>query len=183
MHGVIPTRTAIYNRRLDIDVVCPLCSHELETLKHLFCECMHVAPLWTAVSDCTLPANDVSFSVWLSQCLTSSTIGRKLQVIALCWSVWWWRNEVVWNNKVWQISYIVMEVQRLIYVWEGITAPTPSTIDNIAIPQNGVVWPEAVFLIYVDAIVVPDSDQVFFGCVVLDSNQNFIQPKMVQFSV
>nr|GMD76780.1 uncharacterized protein LOC109188561 [Ipomoea batatas] len=86
--------------------------------------------------------DDVTFSDWLAQCLTTGALGMKLKIIAICWSVWKWRNDVIWNNKTWQTTNVLMEVQRLMDAWEEVLIQMPITINNTVPLQNGDAWPE-----------------------------------------
>ncbi|XP_019170974.1 PREDICTED: uncharacterized protein LOC109166477 [Ipomoea nil] len=117
VHCIIPTRVALHNRRVDLDTMCPLCNLQPETLKHLFCQCIHTVSLWQNIADCNLPNDDMTFVVWLSAYLRDGNVQKVCSITALCWCLWQARNNLVWNNKPWQTDQIWLEYQRVAAEW------------------------------------------------------------------
>lgn len=68
---------------MEVDVLCPLCRSQPESLKHILCDCSYVSPLWSSQVHVPLPSAGMEFGTWLSGilCLVDNEI--KLWTVAL----------------------------------------------------------------------------------------------------
>ncbi|KAI3825780.1 hypothetical protein L1987_07420 [Smallanthus sonchifolius] len=103
----IPTRQALFKRKVNINsVCCPLCSKNVESVEHLFTSCFYATMLWGYISTwCKIPPMYV-FSVRdilkLREAILEDTKKRKaFEVIILValWSIRKLRNKVVFGGK------------------------------------------------------------------------------------
>nr|GMC98019.1 uncharacterized protein LOC109169324 [Ipomoea batatas] len=93
-------------------------NHDPETLTHLMCGCVCVAPLWLATLNEPPPEVEADGVGWLINTLVHGEELRKLRVVATWWNIWRSRNEIVWNNKNWNMLSTAHEVQRCVDAWQ-----------------------------------------------------------------
>ena len=104
-HQAIPVRGTLLKRGLDIDVVCPVCLGDIESIDHLFSECHIGRKVWElADKHHWFP---IQFSpdgyhqlTEMLQRVRSSRNPRLLQKLSfLIWSIWKEKNSVAFENK------------------------------------------------------------------------------------
>ncbi|XP_019155028.1 PREDICTED: uncharacterized protein LOC109151883 [Ipomoea nil] len=126
---------------------------------------------------CPLPSEDDDFAAWFSRCLTCGDSTLVMKCVLICWCIWKGRNELVWNNKVWQPSLIQNEVANTFVEWQGEATLVESEEmhgQNInTLPGDS----PGTMNIYVDATVFGDTDEAYFGVFVVDSNGEFVAVK------
>nr|GLL45588.1 uncharacterized protein LOC109164040 [Ipomoea trifida] len=115
----------VEDRHVEVDVICPLCCQYPESLKHLMCECMHVVPLWQSQGGGPLPDISEDFGAWLARRLLNDDTVIKLKCIALLWSIWRERNNLVWSRKPWHVPSIHLAVSRLLNDWQEADSTMP----------------------------------------------------------
>ncbi|XP_019150693.1 PREDICTED: uncharacterized protein LOC109147547 [Ipomoea nil] len=171
-------KAALVQHRVDVDAMCSLCNLHEESLKHLLCECQYVTPLWAEHTDILMPDVSVNFVSWMSNCIANGSMTMKLKCIALCWSRWRGRNDVVWNQVPWQEARIRTDAGRYFQTWQEQLQGSPyaNRHANPAIanrqpdPSSGdATIPTDVMQLYVDAAVFKDTNQASFGVVMLNN--------------
>lgn len=107
------------------DVMCALCHEEMETSVHLMSSCLKVREVWEACN-VWLTNLDASNSVPLSvHFLQFSRQGRnnrqrqgELAVwLAVVWSVWLLRNDIVFGSAVFDHEYLLDIIQFRSWNW------------------------------------------------------------------
>ena len=97
---------------LEDGVFCILCGYALESVSHLFLECMAVWRLWTAVLSregvlwCAPRCVADLLREWASLLAVSDSLLWDLIPYALCWSVWLARNDCVFQNAVFNFETV-----------------------------------------------------------------------------
>ncbi|XP_031101785.1 uncharacterized protein LOC116005682 [Ipomoea triloba] len=170
---VLPTRMALAGRGINVDPLCPLCHSFQETPLHLFKLCSHTCRLWDAISDLPMVCPGDSFAAWLSKVIE----GRKEVVVreclALCWSIWKCRNDLLWSNKTWEPGEVVRRSNALLVEWSMVQTASGITLNDSAVhavaptTDNGIT-------IHVDAAVFPNREEGFVSAVVHASDGRFL---------
>nr|GMD83770.1 uncharacterized protein LOC109174248 [Ipomoea batatas] len=115
--NILPVKTVLLQRRVEIPHDCPLCHKEVESRSHLFLDCEFSKPVW---DNTILPLHilEASFESWLSQVVDLDDEIKSRSIIAILWTVWKNRNEYVWNNKQWNVNAIRISVTNCIKDWQ-----------------------------------------------------------------
>nr|GMC81691.1 uncharacterized protein LOC109176397 [Ipomoea batatas] len=115
--NILPVKTVLLQRRVEIPPDCPLCHKEVESRSHLFLDCEFSKPVW---DNTILPLHilEASFESWLSQVVDLDDENKSRSIIAILWTVWKNRNEYVWNNKQWNVNAIRISVTNCIKDWQ-----------------------------------------------------------------
>lgn len=172
--AILPTRTILLGRGVMIDVECPLCHSHPETPLHLFRQCIHTSAFWDNILDVPVPAQDECFEGWLSWIFEIKDAHVILHCVALFWSIWLCRNEVVWNHKQWSPGDVTRLVSRLVDEWNSLgvngaesIAVAPMQLDHSMLSSNTIT-------IHVDAAVFPDRDDGFVAAVAHEGGSRFV---------
>jgi hypothetical protein len=122
----IPTKDNLWKRRVlqNQQSMCVLCGVEVETAVHLFLHCPCVAKVWYEVMKwlglvLIVPHNLVSSFGSLIACGKGKRGKVCLTVIwnSFMWSIWKFRNECVFDNKVVVVEELVDHVKFQAWKW------------------------------------------------------------------
>nr|GMD20609.1 uncharacterized protein LOC109153341 [Ipomoea batatas] len=89
---ILPVRTNLRKRRMNVTAECPLCSSAEETIIHIFLECPAVSPVWIAAGINTGPTA-TCFAGWLESWLTNSNDRITQKMADILWFIWCARND------------------------------------------------------------------------------------------
>ncbi|XP_031105168.1 uncharacterized protein LOC116010045 [Ipomoea triloba] len=144
--------SALHSRGVSVDIACPLCRQEPETLQHLMFECSQVALLWTDAThllDASLP-----FASWIESVITTGPGTLVLRCVANCWGIWRGRNDQIWNSKPWQVSRIQTEINKLLISWQQVMSEAANVVGQSMPHGETVTVGEGILKVFVDAAMV-----------------------------
>jgi hypothetical protein len=99
--GVTLTKDNLARRNWNGDTRCSFC-YSLETIQHLFVDCMYAKFLWRAVHILfgIAPPSSIEdlFNRWSKWGGNKHNISLLMAASTLCWAVWLTRNEVVFDK-------------------------------------------------------------------------------------
>ncbi|OMO85295.1 reverse transcriptase [Corchorus capsularis] len=100
--GIVPTRSLLFHRGFIVNLSCPFCNSEEETLQHLFRDCIVTQTFWQQAGFIFQPTSP--FDLWLKDNLLrkdyhqNPSIPFSLLFTHLLWEIWLERNQVVFKN-------------------------------------------------------------------------------------
>jgi hypothetical protein len=100
MHEAIPVKSALNNRGIQCQTLCPRCFQKEETLDHIFMKCHYATRIWFGsklgvnFNNCTL-----SFREWLIHTFNTLTEEDLSYTAALIYGIWLARNQEVFNFR------------------------------------------------------------------------------------
>jgi hypothetical protein len=106
------------------EAICPWCSQGIESSCHLFLHCHFSAAVWNALTRwlgvvILIPPNAlmayVTFVTHGSN--TKRRKGYSIVWLAFVWSLWKFRNDRIFNNKVASVEEVVDSIQHLSWRW------------------------------------------------------------------
>ncbi|PWA79609.1 RNA-directed DNA polymerase, eukaryota [Artemisia annua] len=123
--GRIPTAVALSRRNIQVmDVSCPLCGDDEETVDHLFTGCIISTVLWQHISSWCKVQNLFAFSFkdLLEAHNYVGLSGRAKDIfygiiIIGCWSIWKARNNLKFQQKKVRMEDFIGEVKALGFLW------------------------------------------------------------------
>ncbi|CAN1814412.1 Putative ribonuclease H protein At1g65750 [Linum perenne] len=128
--GVLPLRSTLRRRRINVPIECGLCGRHEETKRHVFAECevaedcWRHADLWVEIE--SLLAGHVSFDEMVHEILRTWNDDKKARWIVVMWSLWYERNQRVWQGKARPVSIVVEEGLAVTDEWKAARVKTPS---------------------------------------------------------
>lgn len=103
--GCLLTKTQLFQKHVDINVACPMCNQDPETIEHVLLNCSFARDCWRCWGGST--ANSDSFKEWLSSSYDSWDMKLRQGAAMLCWPIWKCRNELVWNQRSMEVAEVV----------------------------------------------------------------------------
>nr|GMD60263.1 uncharacterized protein LOC109146988 [Ipomoea batatas]GMD68297.1 uncharacterized protein LOC109146988 [Ipomoea batatas]GMD68301.1 uncharacterized protein LOC109146988 [Ipomoea batatas]GMD72653.1 uncharacterized protein LOC109146988 [Ipomoea batatas] len=103
---------------------------------------MHVVPLWQSQGGGPLPDISEDFGAWLARRLLNDDTMIKLKCIALLWSIWRERNNLVWSRKPWHVPSIHLAVSRLLNDWQEADSTMPGNNSLASPPMHAMIIPD-----------------------------------------
>lgn len=97
-------------------------------MHHLFLACPLVNPLRAGLVEGLPDGSNVNFELWLSNVLHMQEDETVRKAVALLWTIWWVRNDMVWNGKIWDSSGIKMMMGAIQGEWEDFGHPDTHAI-------------------------------------------------------
>lgn len=112
------TRDAILRSGIQIDdPSCLVCTHILETARHIFLGCLNADLVWTEISQWfNIPFYKVDFLEDLFQQASSvmaNDTRRRIRTILIMvrWHIWKARNDKIFNNSPWSLPCIIKYIK------------------------------------------------------------------------
>ncbi|XP_028115033.1 uncharacterized protein LOC114312942 [Camellia sinensis] len=98
--NIIPTRDRLWQRRVPIELGCDYCDEAVETLMHCVKECDVAQQVWAAsplpfVTDIGVGYDFYHWVVEVAKQVDEAGLGL---FFALCWGLWFARNQAIFNN-------------------------------------------------------------------------------------
>ncbi|KAL5144990.1 LINE-1 retrotransposable element ORF2 protein [Glycine soja] len=111
----LPTKENLLKRQVPLDNdLCPFCQNHVESASHLFFTCIKIMPLWWEFHSWVKEARVLhcrpvdNFSQHFSLAVSKAS-NRKWRIwwIAAIVSIWYYRNDMIFNNQQFSISKLV----------------------------------------------------------------------------
>ncbi|XP_062113926.1 uncharacterized protein LOC133824926 [Humulus lupulus] len=116
--GCLPTEAELQSKHVDIDLLCPVCLYEAETIFHSLVTCSGAQACWHQVERELLESSRLDFCDWLIWVLQTKSHDCACMGGMVCWSIWKARNEVVWKNRGWKAEGIVVSAKTYFDHWK-----------------------------------------------------------------
>ncbi|CAN0888737.1 Transposon TX1 uncharacterized 149 kDa protein [Linum grandiflorum] len=131
---VLPTRTDLASRRVQVPLECGLCSSYDETLWHLFLECSTATRCWEVAGLRSIITDSMdrvtSIDEWLFDLLTRISSNQVSDLVAVLWGIWKERNDRVWQHQSKFAELIVDLSRKQIEEWRAaqlLNRPNPTS--------------------------------------------------------
>jgi hypothetical protein len=123
--GVILTKDNLVRRNWQGSPKCCFCHHD-ETIKHLFFQCQFVCSIWLAIqvaSSLSPPRSSNIFGNWLYGIDNRDRVHIRVGAIALIWSLWLCRNNMVFDAKMSSPMQVIYHCAHLLREWSTLQKP------------------------------------------------------------
>ncbi|WRX31364.1 Reverse transcriptase zinc-binding domain - like 10 [Theobroma cacao] len=126
MHGKAAVKGELVKRGIisATEALCPLCKDSIETVDHLFVGCISVKSLWYAWCKewgfaWVMPTRFKELMTMWNAINVKASCDKiwRMAVFAITWTIWIGRNEVVFNNKVWDKELIWELIKLRVATW------------------------------------------------------------------
>lgn len=170
---------------MDLPIICPMCSLDVEHLLHVFFDCQFASQCRDH-KGITYDMRNVNYAPeWLMQKLGSVSNGELIKIVEVFWGVWYWRNKRVWEGKVVTAGIATDWSSTIIKDWQKAKECRlqPSTSRNINNETGIHRWkpPElGCVKVNVDASVFTGAESFSVGMVLMDCDGSFIEGKTIR---
>uniref|UniRef100_A0A803PFI6 Reverse transcriptase zinc-binding domain-containing protein n=1 Tax=Cannabis sativa TaxID=3483 RepID=A0A803PFI6_CANSA len=103
----LPTCFQLSLRKVPIEVTCPICHGETETILHILVDFPFSYNCWRTAAIPRVASAATSFAGWFDDGLKLWTKEDRTGAAMLCWSIWNNRNNSVWNSKQSSVEEVV----------------------------------------------------------------------------
>jgi hypothetical protein len=126
LHNRIPTKSNLVSRRIIVageDSRCVLCGVEIETADHLFLYCNVAKQVWFEIFTWLKVSFGLPHSLFsIFNCLLCAgnpraNKGRLMICCAVVWSIWKFRNSVLFENENGAVSDLVEAIKVISWKW------------------------------------------------------------------
>ncbi|CAN1312502.1 Putative ribonuclease H protein At1g65750 [Linum perenne] len=124
--GVVPNKSRLRGRHIDVPGECGVCSGEHEVDWHLYLTCPFATDCWS-VAGLTHTVEDsmarqISFPGWLGDVMTRAAEPNRARIVAVLWSLWKERNRRVWRNEAFTAQTVVQLAEEGLHAWQQANA-------------------------------------------------------------
>ncbi|XP_031105516.1 uncharacterized protein LOC116010303 [Ipomoea triloba] len=168
------TCTTLSCRGVNIDILCPLYRLHPETPVHIFRHCQYTCDLWDNYSALPITALDDTFEGWLSCVLSGHDEQLIHACVALCYSIWMNRNDMVFNHKAWSTNEVMRMTTLFLNEWNSPLINNVEPADPNIRHHNSFVQENGSVHIHVDAAVFSDKVEGFISAIVHDGDRRFL---------
>lgn len=95
----LPTKVQLRSKFVPVDVTCPSCQVESESIVHALVSCPFALSCWRQVGYIFSPSMSGCFLDWISPLFVGLYDDDRAIVAMICWTLWRCRNDLVWNQK------------------------------------------------------------------------------------
>jgi hypothetical protein len=123
LQEAIPVKSALNQRGIQCQILCPCCFQKEETIDHIFMKCQHATKIWFGsklgvnFNNCNL-----SFIEWLQHTINSLNTEDLSYVAALIYGIWLARNQQVFNLRSVDNTTVIEQALRSIHEFQQATA-------------------------------------------------------------
>uniref|UniRef100_A0A803NYV7 Uncharacterized protein n=1 Tax=Cannabis sativa TaxID=3483 RepID=A0A803NYV7_CANSA len=178
--GCLPTRTQLYTKHVPVQLDCPCCSREEESIFHVLVTCNFAQSCWNLSSVPTAVIGGTAFGDWIEQLLVKCQPVVFEEALMVAWAIWKARNELLWNKNVTRAAEVITTATTVLNQWKTAAAnrfsPLPAVVNNTSNHDNNWTAPDAGFLkVNVDGAVFSASGSFGVGGLARDSNGQLIE--------
>lgn len=98
-NNILPTRSALHQKRVSVPLTCPLCNFYDESSLHLLVQCDFASQVWSFSNSGWFRPQCSSFLDWLVAVMRLFNDMDVCMILVVCWAIWNSRNSVIWANK------------------------------------------------------------------------------------
>ncbi|XP_019170153.1 PREDICTED: uncharacterized protein LOC109165716 [Ipomoea nil] len=169
LSGILPTTTALANKRVYVNLACPMCLDFNEDVMHCLLECQYACRVWNESCLAITPVFGGSFVEWFQNAMTVLTMDILIQVVAVFYHLWNARNTAVWEECMWTPRRLWSCAKAALTAW---TTARPWTAASVQQQHHDVTpgGPQC----YVDAAWNPATRIAAYGAVIVDGQKAFV---------
>lgn len=172
---VLPTDDILHIKRVPCSRTCVLCGIELESIFHVFIDCLVIRSCWNILNIGVEVDGFVSFPDWVCPHMKILSKDNICLLIMLCWSIWNAKNDKLWNNMYANPWAITEKARSLLENWrEAQAGKKQSTHDA---QSHEIKWrkpPTGWIKINIDAAVDQNRKKMGMGCVIRNEEGEFV---------
>ncbi|KAJ8765399.1 hypothetical protein K2173_012096 [Erythroxylum novogranatense] len=118
LRKTIPCKAILKERHVDLRDTCSLCDNSPETEDHLFLHCDFARSVWSLISVNWSLSCTATLHQWLTSVMLGGSKTQQEEYCIILWSLWIYRNEVVWQQKRKDPSSILHRASTVLSEWK-----------------------------------------------------------------
>uniref|UniRef100_A0A803PVR0 Reverse transcriptase domain-containing protein n=1 Tax=Cannabis sativa TaxID=3483 RepID=A0A803PVR0_CANSA len=116
--GCLPTKVQLQTKHINVDLNCPFCHGEPETIFHVLVQCRFAHSCWhrSAISSGTAIQTD--FKHWFVNVTNGGKDYKAAEVLMIAWQIWNARNDILWKQKTNSAASVVLMARSHLNQWQ-----------------------------------------------------------------
>ncbi|KAM6547674.1 hypothetical protein CsatB_019350 [Cannabis sativa] len=170
--GCLPTKIQLSSKHVHVDLTCPMCNLEPETISHVLFSCSFALSCWNLSSASAAGIGEEGFLDWFCNLLVHGSKGVAEEAAMLLWRIWTARNDQLWSNKSTTVLEVLRSARTNLGNWQNAQSNGLSPLLNVNIGNGKEHWTKPLltkFKINVDGAIFERETRFGFGFIVRDS--------------
>lgn len=117
--GCLPSKTQLHQKHVNVNVFCPLCNQDPETIDHVLLKCSFASECWSYMRGSSSSGDYGSFSDWFASEYSSWDTDSRRSGAMLCWSIWKCMNDLIWNQRSLEVVEVVASSKVALNQWQS----------------------------------------------------------------
>lgn len=115
----MPTKDRLLSRRVEVDIICPVCNLVVETTFHALVTCPITVLCCQHMAYTFDERTDMSLEQWIDKVLQHNRRNVVNKVFMVAWAIWNNMNDIVWKQKGKESIEIVASDIQVLKNWES----------------------------------------------------------------
>lgn len=182
--NVLPTADNLLSRKVDVSLLCPICSAANESVYHCLVDCLFAKSCWL-LSSLGTGRSCTSFFEWIEQTFSKCSKEECNLAVIVCRKLWLNRNDKVWNGHNGRAKGLVNAAGHYLFQWQEAKRKNFIIIEKVQLGHGSVCWvkpPLGWLKCNVDAGIFSSHGRYSFGGVIRDYGGGFVAAKCQSFS-
>lgn len=118
--GCLPTRDVLRMKRVDVNVLCPVCNEQPESTLHILVQCPFAISCLNNENPSVNTGTFTSFADWLQSLFERQNRSTVLIMVMICWMLWKNRNDLIWNQRSLEMFEVVQSAKTNLIQWQSV---------------------------------------------------------------
>lgn len=116
----LPTKVNLRSKRVEIEVWCPACQSDAESVIHTLVFCPFAVECWNTSGITAVRGEFQRFSDWFQGLVKIASREEIHRAAVLCWMIWKNRNDLVWNQRSIGVTEVVESAKSILDQWKSV---------------------------------------------------------------
>ncbi|KAM6547504.1 hypothetical protein CsatB_019180 [Cannabis sativa] len=118
LSNCLPTLTELYSKHVPVQLTCPFCHIEEESIAHVLLHCQFSKSCWNRSGLATAPAH-CNFFLWFKGVVDKNAPELLEEAVMLCWSICQARNGLIWHQKACNAADVMFTARLTLAQWKN----------------------------------------------------------------
>ena len=137
--NVLPTTNNLLSRKVDVSLICPICSAANESVYHCLVECLFAQSCWL-LSSLGTGRRCSSFFDCIEQIFIKCRKKECTLAVMVCWKLWLNRNDKVWNGHNGRAKSLANVAGHYLFQWQEAKRKNFIIIEQVQLGHGSVCW-------------------------------------------
>ncbi|KAH9686559.1 Receptor-like protein 35 [Citrus sinensis] len=137
--NVLPSADNLLSRKVDVSLICPICSTANESVYHCLVECLFAQSCWL-LSSLGTGGRCSSFFDWIEQIFIKCCKEECNLAVMVCWKLWLNRNDKVWNGHNGCAQSLVNAAGHYLFQWQEAKRKNFNIVEQVQLGHGSVCW-------------------------------------------
>uniref|UniRef100_A0A803PV21 Reverse transcriptase n=1 Tax=Cannabis sativa TaxID=3483 RepID=A0A803PV21_CANSA len=171
MSGCLPTKVQLTTKHVHVDLTCPLCNVEVESIAHVLLHCPFARSCWNISMVGYNGEAATDFFSWFGDLLAKNQQSVVEEAAMVAWRIWLARNDILWNNKSTKALDVVKLARTNLVSWRNAQNQKSEALLNVNYSKDLEHWRKPIvhkYKINVDGAIFEAENCFGVGIIIRD---------------